>query len=975
MKQRVQLFCLFFMVFTLGVIAQEAPEFISQGVFLGKTAPVSEMPTAGIPPVRDNTEARIIRNRLRGQRKLDPTGLPLYGETQAQREKGGIASFALEENFDGATVSEGGALPPDPSGAVGPNHYVHAFNLGIKIFDKTGNLLFGPISLGDFFQNGVNNGDPIVLYDQLADRFFVSQFRTSNNALLIAVSETPDPTGSYFLYEFPLDAFPDYPKYSVWPDGYYMTANKFQGNTTYVLERDVILAGGTSPQIVGFNLPGIVNNPNSVRSPNPAHVLGNTITPGLPGQIVYFQDDGWSGAITFDHIKIWEIIMDWSNTNNSTISSPLEIPTLPFDSVFAPFGTGDVNQPGTSQKIDIIGGVISYMVNYREFGTHNSMTLTFSVDVDGNDTSGVRWIELRNNGVGDPWTIFQEGTYAPADGLSRFMGSLAIDAAGNMGLGFQVASSTEPAGMRYTGRFDGDPLGTMTVAETTIIDGIGVQTSSNRFGDYTQLTMDPDNFTFWFTGEYFSNNNFWRTRIASFSLSGGFLDDVGVNAINTPNDGILTANETVEISIRNFGTDAQTNIPVELILDGVSVATETFTGTINANETDTYTFTQTVDLSTPGQTYSIEAKTNLVGDEFPGNDSFTKEVTHIFPNDVGVTEIISPVSGEGLGNETITIRVRNFGANPQSNFDVSYSIDGATPVVETITATINSLQEEVFNFSQTGDFTALGDYDIEASTLLANDDVPANDNLQVTITNEQCSPAGNCSLGDGLTRFAIGSIDNTSGCSPGALGDFTNLNTELDIDTNVDVTARSGFANQLLSVWIDYNDNFVYEPDELVIFDFPLPNSGTNFTTSFNIPNDLNLVGTHLLRARAGWATSEGTINDPCVDFTWGETEDYTVTILDGTLSSAQNDFNSASFAVYPLEDRLYEVLFQPKSDLGDMKVAVFNALGQKLIDAKMNFEGNAYKTQLDFEGVATGTYLVKVSNGNYSTVKRVVVK
>ncbi|MCR9181678.1 MAG: hypothetical protein NXH73_02025, partial [Flavobacteriaceae bacterium] len=138
MKQKVQLLSFFFMFFTLGVSAQEEPESISQGVFLGKTPPVSEMPSAGIPPVRDNTEARIIKNRLRGQRKLDPTGLPLYGETQAQRELGGIASFALEENFDGATVSEGGALPPDPTGAVGPNHYVHAFNLGVKIFDKSG---------------------------------------------------------------------------------------------------------------------------------------------------------------------------------------------------------------------------------------------------------------------------------------------------------------------------------------------------------------------------------------------------------------------------------------------------------------------------------------------------------------------------------------------------------------------------------------------------------------------------------------------------------------------------------------------------------------------------------------------------------------------------------------------------------------------------------------------------------------------
>jgi hypothetical protein len=975
MKKIILTICFLFFLTSLTFGQGTPPEYISQGTLIGITPRVSEMPTAGIPPVRDNTEARIIRNRLRGQLKLDPTGLPLYGETHAQLDFGGITARTPIENFDGATVSEGGALPPDPTGAAGPNHYVHAFNLGVKIFDKQGNLLFGPISLGDFFGNGVNAGDPIVLYDQLADRFFVSQFRTTNNALLIAVSQTPDPTGSYYIYEFPLDAFPDYPKYSVWPDGYYMTANKFAGNTTYVLERDVILAGGTNPQIVGFNLPGIINNPNTVRSPNPAHLLGTTFTPGTPGQIVYFQDDGWSAAITFDHLKIWEIVMDWSNTSNSTISAPFEIPTLPFDSVFAPFGTGDVNQPGTTQKIDMIGGVISYMVNYREFGTHNSMTVTFNVDVDGNDRSGIRWIELRNSGLGDPWVIFQEGTYAPNDGLSRFMGSLAMDAAGNMGLGFQVASATIPVGIRYTGRFDGDPLGEMTLAEETIIDGIGVQTTSNRFGDYTQLTMDPDNFTFWFTGEYFSANNFWRTRIASFSLSGGFANDVGVNNIIQPNDGLLSSSETVEISIRNFGTDTQSNIPVELLVDGVVVASEVFTGTLNTNEFDNYTFSQTVDLSSQGQTYEITARTTLSGDEFPANNSFSKNVTHLFSNDVGIVEVISPQSGEGLSNETITVRVRNFGALPQSNFDLSYSINGGTPVVELFNSTVNPLEEEVFLFTQTGDFTALGSYQLSATTLLAGDQDTSNDEIVVTVIHEQCSPTGNCSLGDGLTRFAIGTIDNISGCSPNGYGDFTNLNTDLELNSTVEVTARSGFANQLLSVWIDYNDNFVFEPDELVIFDFPLPSSGTNYTTTFNIPNDDALLGTHLLRARVGWITSEGTINDPCTDFTWGETEDYTVTIIDGTLSIVQNDFYNTDLIIYHIEDKRYKLLFQSKSDFGPLKVDVFNTLGQKVLESSVNYSGNEYETQLNFEGKAAGTYLVKLYNGSFSTVKRVLVK
>lgn len=965
---------LFFLLFvSIHLTSQEnPPESIEYGVFLGKTPPVSEMPVNTIPPVRDNTQARIIKNRLRAQRKVNADALPLYGEKEAQKAFGKIASFAIEENFDGANVTEGGAVPPDPTGAAGPDHYVHAFNLGVKIFDKSGNLLVGPISLGDFFQNGVNSGDPIVLYDQLADRFFVSQFRTSNNALLIAVSETPDPTGAYNLYEFPLNSFPDYPKYSIWPDGYYMTANKFSGNTTYVLERDVILAGGSSPQIVGFDLPGIINNPNTVRSPNPAHLLGNDFTPGTPGQIVFFQDDGWAG-VTFDHLKIWDITMDWANTANSTISSPLEIPTQPFEATFAPFGTGDVNQPGTSQKIDMIGGVISYMVNYRQFASHNSMTVTFNVDVDGNDTSGIRWIELRNDDT-NPWTIFQEGTYAPADGNSRFMGSLAMDAAGNMGLGFNVASGDLPAGIRYTGRFDGDPPGEMTVAETTIVDGVGVQTTTNRFGDYSHLTMDPDNFTFWFTAEYFTANNFWQTRIASFSLSGGFNDDVGVNNIITPNEGVLGANETVEVSIRNFGSETQTNIPLELRVDGALVATENYTGSIASNETDTYTFAQTVDLSTLGQTYVIEASTDLAGDEFPSNDGFSKEVTHLLSDDVGVTEIINPVSAEGLGNETVTVRILNFGDNAQSNFDVSYSINGGPEVVETVTATVDSQDELVFSFSETGDFSALGSYTIVAETLLANDEDTTNDSTEVTIENEQCAPEGNCTAGDGLIRFSIGSIDNTTTCSPNGYGDFTTLNTNLDFNTTVEVTARSSFDDQLLSVWIDYNDNFVFEPEERVIFDFALPTSDVDFTTTFTIPEDPDLLGSHLLRARVGWLTSEGTINDPCVDLTWGETEDYTVTILD-PLSVTQNELYDATLLIYPVEGKMYELLLQTKQNIGDLNVTVYNTLGQQLYDTEMNYDDAEYRKQMNFESFASGTYLVKVHNQEYSTVKRIVVK
>ncbi len=152
-------------------------------------------------------------------------------------------------------------------------------------------------------------------------------------------------------------------------------------------------------------------------------------------------------------------------------------------------------------------------------------------------------------------------------------------------LGIQYCKCNLKAGIRYTGRFDGDPLGQMTVAETEIIQGSGVQTFTNRFGDYSHLTLDPNNFTFWHTAEYFSSNNNWRTQIASFTLSGGFTNDVGVNALIQPDNGILTNAETVEVTIRNFGAAHKQIFLWNCVLMAIWLPRETFTGTIASNAT------------------------------------------------------------------------------------------------------------------------------------------------------------------------------------------------------------------------------------------------------------------------------------------------------------------------------------------------------------------------------------------------------
>lgn len=962
-----------FLLFGIGAYAQQTfqPDEVIIGTFIGKTIPLRDYAIQEENHDQSIKEIKVVSNRSRYNPQVNANALPNGIDQNVQRNLGEIQTRALEQNFIGASSSESGFTPPDPTGAAGPNHYVHSVNSIVKIFSKTGTLLVGPVSLGTFLGIGSNSGDPIVMYDQLADRWFVSEFGSLGNSLAIGVSETGDPTGAYNVYQYTFGSFPDYPHYSVWHDAYYLTANIGTTNKVYAVERDVMLAGGPSPKIVGFPLPGSTQNTNTVLSPEPANLLGTNFPANAPGYVTYLQDDGWSG-VSFDHLKVWEIDLDWTNINNSTISAPLEIPTDPFNSVFAPFGTGDVAQPGVGQKIDMIGGVISYAANYRSFAGHNSWVITFNTDIDNNDTSGIRWIELRND-ASNPWSIFQEGTYAPADGHSRFMGSAGMDAEGNIGLAFNVASGTLKASIRYTGRFDGDPLGQMTVAETEIIPGAGVQTFSNRFGDYSHLTLDPDNFTFWFTAEYFSSNNNWRTQIAAFTLSGGFAKDVGVNALIQPVNGLLTNAETVEVSIRNFGTASQSNIPLELRVDGTLLASETFTGTVTAGSTATYTFAQTVDLSTSGQTYSIEVRTNLAGDEFPANDPFTKDITNLIANDVGAIEITAPVSGSGLGNETITATIKNFGAAAQSNFNVQYVIDGGTPVVETLTGPIASEQEMTYSFTQTADFSALGTYTLTVSTSLAGDGNSSNDAVSTVIENILCQPSMDCSFGDGFRLFSIAEINNPSGCE--GYADFTNLVANLAPDSTNDLTITTGYGDQFVKVWIDFNDDSTFTANEVVVNNVEIASgqgSGT-FTVTMDLVVPAGAaVGPHRMRAKTNW---NGPVpNDACEETNFGETEDYTANI--GTLGVDDFSVRNGNLVITTEGNKQYEVALTTAYS-GTAYMAVYNMLGQQLKVKMINKLGDSYKAKLDMSEAASGVYIVRVGGKDTKSFKtgRIIVE
>ena len=974
-----KLFFIATLLISCGIYAQavHTPTEVITGTFIGKTAPLRDYPIHN-PNIYSSSEITIVPQQVNviqeENRTSSVTIIP-----NLQTVPGGITALPILQNFQGANQGQSGYLPPDPTGAVGPNHYVHSVNSIVKIFSKTGDLLYGPVNLSSFLGISSNNGDPIVMYDQLADRWFVSEFGSlgSNLGLAIGVSETNDPTGAYNVYQFDMGSFPDYPHYGLWHDGYYGTANYSSLNKTaaFVMERDVMLAGGSNPKVVLFDLPGVISNPLNVKSAEPAHLLGTEVNTDLPGYITYLQDDDWAAGITFDHIKVWEIDMNWNVPENSTISDPLELPTDPFDAgeVFGN-GNGAIFQPNTSQRLSGHGGIVSFAANYRAFEDHNSWLITFNTFIDENETGGIRWIELRNDAV-NPWEIFQEGTYSIADGHSRLMSSAAMDAEGNIAMAYTTASSELPISLRYTGRYDGDPLGQMTLAETIIIDGPGIRTNTNRYGDYAHMTMDTDNFTFWTTADYFSSNNFWATRIASFRVFGPFANDVGVNAINEPSNGILTNSEVVEISIRNYSPDPVSNIPVQLRLDGVLIASEIFNGTINSNETATYQFSETINMSTVGQMYTIEAKTNLSGDGYVPNDDFTIEVTHLFSNDVGVYEFVTPASGQNLGAETITVKVKNYGVITQSGFNLTYILDGGTPVIQSFTGNIGAEEIMSFTFDQEGDFSDVGFHTLSVKTSLSGDQFPSNDEISTIIENSICAPTGNCSAGHGFSAFEIGGINNSSACEEDGYADFTNLIANLEPGSTNGLTVSSNYGNQYMTVWIDFNDDSLLTSDEVVVDNYLFAGgqgSGT-YTETMDLIVPANAeIGEHLMRAKA---SGTGPVSsDACENIPFGETEDYTANI--GFLGVGDYEINNSSLIITSSGNNQFVASLMTNYQEG-VFLAIYNTLGQRVaFNKRVPRFDNLYRLTIDMSSMSAGIYYVRMggqSTTAYQTSKLIV--
>ena len=500
------------------------PVEVSAAVYSDVSAPVRDLtgvaPAASTDKEKKEKPLRVLPNMGNALNQTDGA---------LQTSPGPLAGTTSGLNFAGVGQGDYGFsdsyAPPDTVGVVGATQYVQWVNTYFAVFNKTtGAIAAGFPKAGNSpwvgFGGGCqtnNDGDPIVQYDKIANRWILTQFSVSTLPFMqcVAVSQTSDATGAYNRYAFSYGntQFNDYPKLGVWPDGYYISYNIFNNGQTFAgskvcsLDRAAMLAGTAATQQC-FQLS------TSYGGLLPSDLDGTTAPPtGSPNFFMNFGSNS---------LRLWKFHVDFANSANTTFTGPTNIPVASFNAACSG-GGACIPQPSTSNKLDSLADRLMYRLAYRNRGGVESLVVNHSVTVGSKRTgiTSVRWYEVRTPNATP--SVFQQGTLGTSDGIHRWMGSIASDKQGNIALGYSASSGAVKPSIRYTGRLVTDALGTMQT-ENIIQAGGGSQTGAlHRWGDYSAMTVDPvDDCTFWYTTEYLkSSGSFnWSTRIASFKFPG-----------------------------------------------------------------------------------------------------------------------------------------------------------------------------------------------------------------------------------------------------------------------------------------------------------------------------------------------------------------------------------------------------------------------------------------------------------------------
>ena len=549
---------------------------VGHAVGFAETRPVRELMASVSQTDRELQEKAEEKNELNTvfNRKANPHA-PAQSDGALQSSFGSVSLFKLNIPspilvFEGVGVTN--SAPPDTEGAVGPNDYVQIVNGGgVRIFDKNGvprgpafklSTLFAPLG-GVAASN--DNGDGLVLYDRMANRWILSQFAFTSTTTPpyhqpIAVSKTGDPTGAYWAYDFitPGNEFPDYGKIGAWSDGYYFTDRQFTLGVTYngfgcfAFDRAKMLVGDSTATFIYFNEGPLLSNASSGMIPSDF----NGLTPppaGAPNVFSVFTDDAFVGDLS-DALRLFDFHADFAVPANSTFTERPEspLPVASFDSrnpdttSGSPTDRADVEEPapaGAVDYLDTIGDRLMLRLQYFNRGGTETLTSCQTVNAGTIPAPGLsptvaeyraapRYYILQKTTPGGSWSVQDQGTFSP-DTTERWMGSTVVDNAGNLAVGFSTSSTSVFPSIAYAGRLLTDPPGTLGQGEATMFAGTGVQLDTvNRWGDYTAMCLDPaDDATFWYTNQYYNTSPVtgfaWKTKIGAFKFAGTVAPDQG----------------------------------------------------------------------------------------------------------------------------------------------------------------------------------------------------------------------------------------------------------------------------------------------------------------------------------------------------------------------------------------------------------------------------------------------------------------
>jgi hypothetical protein len=646
-----------FVMMFLCVAAALRPAFAqrSEGVtqrfaidYLGRAEPeviaktLADAPRAA-PTVQSIFSFEMPFDRARGMPSdYTPAGTPV--NAAPLRDALLDASIAYNRQTSAFTATDysvegiafNGVSPPDPSMDVGKDHLIQAVNgrggAQYLVLDKIdGNVLLGPVVLNTLGAPGPCQsalGDPVILYDEQAQRWLLTEFAIMpSRTLCLYVSSGSNPlTSSWTRYAFQTTAFPDYPHYGIWGNSILVTANEtgVQGNRpVFAIDRQRLLAG-QSAGIVRANLPNLGGF--AVESWTPADHDGAAPVPAtLPGIFLRHRDDEAhnpnANNPTQDFLELVELSVDWTAALPTGSATAIQqIPISEFSSDLNGFvGTSAFPQPN-GRKIDALREFIMQRVAYRRFANYETLLGNFTTDVDGLDTGGIRWFELRRQLVpGSAWQLHQEGTHSLGDGADRWLGAAAMDQDGNIALSYSIVRDAPGIfpGLRYAGRLSGDPLGVLSSAEGVIVSGANNQVS-NRWGDYAQLSVDPqDQCSFIATGPYVGATGSWRTRIAKFRF----------DSCGGPNFTVAASNQSQSLCALGDGVNA---VPVVLNFQ----ATPGFSAPVSTTIRDglpaglSATFSPT--SVTPPGSITLQVQSNL--SVTPGTKTLIMRSTGLGPN-------------------------------------------------------------------------------------------------------------------------------------------------------------------------------------------------------------------------------------------------------------------------------------------------------------------------------------------------------